>query len=268
MVREDKTARPVNLDLNGQRVVVTAGGSGIGRAIAECFLHQGASVHVCDISGDAISDLISSIPDIRGAVADVGDPESVSKYFAGVVDDLGGVDVLVNNAGVGGPRAPIEEVAIEDWDRTLRVNLSGMFYCIRQAVPFMKRQKSGCIINISTVNAKIGLPLRTPYVASKAGVLGLTVNVARELGPCGIRCNAILPGPIDNPRGRGLVENHASARGLTIEEAEADFLKYISMRSWITPGEVGDMATFLASPAARHVSGQSIGVCGNMEWES
>ena len=142
-----------------------------------------------------------------------------------------------------------------------------MFYCIKNVAPLMKAQKSGCIVNISTASAKVALPLRSPYVASKVGVLGLTHTVAREYGPFGIRCNAILPGLIDNERGRNILANQAKERGVPFEEAEQDFLEFISLRAWIDPAEVGDLAVFLASHAGRHITGQNIGMDGNVEWE-
>jgi NAD(P)-dependent dehydrogenase (short-subunit alcohol dehydrogenase family) len=176
--------------------------------------------------------------------------------------------VLVNNAGIGGPRAAIEDIDDDGWDRTIAVNLTGMFYCIREAARVMKPQKSGCIINISTGSVRTGLPMRLPYVASKQGVMGMTHNVARELGPFNIRCNAILPGLIDNARGRSLVARAAQEAGKSFEEAEAEMLKYISLRCWIDPLEIADTALFFASHAGRHISGQFLGVCGNIEWEN
>lgn len=250
-----------------QRVIVTAGGSGIGRAIAERFLGSGALVHICDIAKDALDDALAAPDGLRGSIADVGVPADVERLVADATDWMGGVDVLVNNAGIGGPRAALEDVSYEDWDRTIAVNLNGMFYCIKNVAPLMKAQKSGCIVNISTASAKVALPMRSPYVASKVGVLGLTHTVAREYGPFGIRCNAILPGLIDNDRGRNILANHAKEKGVSFEEAEADFLEFISLRAWIDPAEVGDLAVFLASHAGRHITGQNIGMDGNVEWE-
>lgn len=250
-----------------QRVIVTAGGSGIGRAIAERFAAAGAQVHICDVAEDALADALVANQEMRGSVADVGRPSDVEHLFAEATSWLGGLDVLVNNAGIGGPRAALEDISYEDWDRTVTVNLSGPFYCIKQAAPLMKAQKSGCIINISTSSVRTGLPMRAPYVASKEGLMGLTHNVARELGPFNIRCNAILPGLIDNPRGRGLVANFARENGLTDEQADAEFRKFVSMRSWIDMSEIGDVAVFLASSAGRHITGQFLAVDGNVEWE-
>jgi NAD(P)-dependent dehydrogenase (short-subunit alcohol dehydrogenase family) len=249
------------------RVLVTAGGSGIGRAIAERFLAAGASVHVCDVSRDMLDAATAANPGLRGSLADVGRPEDVEALVATASGWMGGIDVLVNNAGIGGPRGALDEISYADWDRTISVNLNGMFYCIKNVAPFMKSQKSGCIVNISTASAKVALPQRSPYVASKVGVLGLTHTVAREFGPFGIRCNAILPGLIDNERGRRIVTGQAAERGITVVEREAEFLEFISLRCWIDPAEVGDLAVFLASKAGRHITGQQIGMDGNVEWE-
>ncbi len=249
------------------RVLVTAGGRGIGRTIAEAFVSNGARVAICDVSADALKDVRRTSPNIVSILADVSEASQVTEWVAACVGELGGVDVLVNNAGIGGPRAPIGEVPNEEWDRTIAVNLNGAFYCMQAVVPHMKEAGGGCIINISTTSARTGLPNRSPYVASKVGLLGLTYTAARELGQFNIRCNAILPGYMDNPRGHALIAKHAEETGKSLEDAKSEFMRFISMRTMIGMDEVADMAVFLASDAARHVSGQQIGVCGNQEYE-
>jgi NAD(P)-dependent dehydrogenase (short-subunit alcohol dehydrogenase family) len=250
-----------------QRVVVTAAARGIGRAIADRFLASGATVWGCDVDDEALDELRTALPAVQAARCDVADKTQVEDFLAQASEAMGGIDVLVNNAGIGGGHAAVEDVTDENWDRSLAVNLTGMFYCVRHVIPMMKTQGSGCIINISTGSVRTGLPNRLPYVASKHGVMGLTQNLARELGPSNIRCNAILPGLIDNPRGRALVQRAADEAGKSFEEFETDMLKYISMRTWIDPLEIGDTAVFLASRAARHITGQFLGVCGGVEWE-
>ena len=250
-----------------QRVLVTAGGSGIGRATAQAFLMSGAQVYICDISQQALQETLKANPGMHGSVCDVGMPEQVEKMCREASSVMGGVSVLLNNAGIGGPRAAVEDINYAEWDKTLRVNLSGMFYCVKQVVPRMKEEGGGSIINISTSSVKTGLPNRLAYVASKAGVLGLSYNLARELGPFKIRSNSILPGIIDNTRGRALVEAHALENSQSVEDSTEQFLRYISLRTFIQPEEIAGMAVFLTSKAARNISGQEISVDGNAEWE-
>jgi NAD(P)-dependent dehydrogenase (short-subunit alcohol dehydrogenase family) len=249
------------------RVAVTAGASGIGLAIAREFLQAGADVWVCDIDPEAIQRASQAVPGLRAACADVADSPAITRALDAARSDMGGIDVLVNNAGIAGPTRPTEEITTEEWQRCFAVNVEGTFNCCRAVIPAMKAQRSGCIINISTANVRTALPLRSAYVASKYAVHGITANLARELGPHGIRCNAILPGPIDNPRGRLLIRQRALDSGITVQEAEARALAHVSLRSWIDPAEVGKTAVFLSSLGGRSISGQFIGVCGNAEWD-
>lgn len=250
-----------------QRVLITAGASGVGLGVAKAFLEAGAVVRILDISPDALKAALKAEPALQGDEVDVGDPAAADAGMRRAVDELGGLDVLVNNAGIGGPRDPLEEIAVEDWRRVMDVNLNGPFYTMRAAIPVMKAAGGGSIINISSTSARTGLPNRSAYVASKVGLLGLTHNAARELGPHGIRVNAILPGFIDNPRGQALIDAHAREHDKDRADVERQFLSYISMRTMIQPAEIGAMAVFLASDSARHVTAQQISVDGNMEWE-
>lgn len=254
-------------DYDVLRVVITAGASGIGLAIAKAFVDTGSQVMVCDIQQSQIDNAKALIPQLKGAVADVGNYRQLEEFFNTANNEMGGIDVLINNAGIGGPKAQVEDIDYQDWDDCIRINLSGMFYAAKQVIPVMKAQGQGCILNISTASAKTGLPQRLPYVASKAGVLGLTHNLARELGPFNIRCNAILPGKINNVRGNALTQRYADEHKISFDEAENHRLQYISMRSKINPDEIGDMAVFLASEKARHITAQEISVDGNSEWE-
>ncbi len=253
--------------LRGKRAIVTGGGRGIGRATAERFLAAGAKVHVCCLTQESLDSVLADNPGLHGSLTDVGVADQVARLYRDAEAHLGGLGVLVNNVGTGDPRAPIEEISDEQWRRAFAVNIDGMFYCIKRAVPLLRAAGGGAIINISTASTRTGLPFRTPYIASKWAVEGLSDNLARELGPDKIRCNAILPGMINNPRGRRLVERIAAERGQDYAEAEARYFSFVSTRSWIEPEEVADMAVYLASDAARNVSGQAIGVCGNLEWE-
>ena len=250
-----------------QAVMVTGAGRSIGRAVAERFHAAGARVHICCVTDESLDDVLGANPGMSGSIADVGSAEAVARWFEEGLEALSGLDVLVNNAGISGPRAPVEEIDDDEWQRVIDVNLNGMFHCIKRAVPVMKAQGSGAIINISSASTRVGMPLRTSYITTKCAVDGMTMNLARELGPAGIRCNAILPGIIDNPRGRRLITHLAKEREQTVEEAHERYVSFISTRSLIGCEEVADAAFFLAQDSARNITGQLIGVCGNLEWE-
>jgi len=251
----------------GLRVVVTAGGSGVGRAIAETLRANGARVHVCDVVEDYLAEAKRALPGLGATLADVGMAGDVDRLFDDALAQMGGVDVLVNNAGIAGPTAPAEDLSPADWDCVITVNLSGMFYCARRAIPAMKRQGGGAIVNISSTSGKTGLPLRLAYAVSKHAVMGLTETLAREVGPSNIRVNTVLPGWMNNERGRRVAQLKAEALGIPLQQYVKREAEFISLRTMIEMSEIADMVLFLCSHAGRHVSGQHIGVCGNVEYE-
>lgn len=254
-------------DLSGRTVIVTAGAAGIGLSIAQRFVAEGANVAVCDISSAALERASKALPEVRLFQVDVADLEAVAGMIAAVGKEFGTIDALVNNAGVAGPIGPVEVIDSKAWSECFAVNVQGAFHMIREVVPYMRRQGAGSIINISTASTQT-FPLgRSPYVASKWALEGLTKSGARELGPSGIRVNAIRPGFMDTPRMVNLLTKAAEEKGVSLEQIEQESLSYISMRSKVQPEEIGAMALFLASDAARNISGQIIGVCGNAEWE-
>jgi len=254
--------------MSGQRVIVTAGASGIGRATARRFRAAGARVAICDLDAGAIGRLVAEDPEILAEVVDVADEAQVAAFVDRVADAFGGVDVMVNNAGIAGACANIEDIDAAAWQRSFAVNAQGSFSFMKAVIPGMKRQGAGAIVNIST-GSVFTLPAgRADYVASKWAVEGLTRAAAKELGPHGIRVNAIRPGFIDSDRMKNILTAKAEAEGSTLEALEKVFLDFISMRTKIQPKEIGDMAVFLASDAARHVTGQLLSVDGNIEWEA
>jgi NAD(P)-dependent dehydrogenase (short-subunit alcohol dehydrogenase family) len=248
-----------------QRVVVTAGAAGIGRAIARAFADAGARVYVCDVDAKALDAFRAENRGIGACVADVSDPRAVDALFDAATADLGGLDVLVNNAGIAGPTAPVEEISIADWDRTIAVDLNGMFYCTRRAVPLLKAAGGGSIVNLSSVAGRLGFPLRTPYASAKWAVIGLTKSLAMELGPSNIRVNAIEPGVVAGDRIERVISARAQARGISIEESRAQSIARVSLRRMVTAEDIGNMAVFLASRAGANISGQELSVCGNVE---
>lgn len=250
-----------------ERVLVTGAGDSVGRAIAERYLGRGDRVHICDVRADAVKATLAANPNMSGSTVDVGKRADVERLFADVRASIGDLTILVNVVGMAGPRAGIEDIDEDAWDQTIAVNLSGMFYCMRRAVPMLKANGGGSIVNFSTCSTRTGIPYRAPYIASKAGVEGLTRNSARELGPFGIRVNAILPGIINNDRFRFIVTRNSEATGRSFADIEHDYLKYVSLRTKVELSELANMVEFLTSEQGKKITGELIAVSGNMEWE-
>lgn len=249
----------------GLRVLVTAGAQGIGRVIADTFAAHRARVYVCDIAEPALTAYLAAQPKALGRLCDVADEAAVDAMFEDIRARLGGLDVLVNNAGIAGPTAAVEAIAPADWRRTVDVNLTGHFYCTRRAVPLLKEVKDGAIVNISSVAGRLGYAYRLPYAATKWAIVGMTETLAKELGPHGIRVNAILPGVVEGPRIERVIADRAKAVGVTIDEMREEYVGKVSLRRMVSPQDIANMALFLASPAGRNISGQALSVCGNVE---
>jgi NAD(P)-dependent dehydrogenase (short-subunit alcohol dehydrogenase family) len=247
------------------RVLITGGASGIGWTIAQVLQEQGARIHLCDASSDLLAQALRQQPAMSASVADVSNVQQVENLFDELQRSLGGLDVLVNNVGIAGPTASVEDIVPEDWARTLAVNITGHFLCTRLAVPLLKAAGGGCIINMSSAAGRLGYPLRTPYAASKWAVVGFTESLAMELGPHNIRVNAILPGLVQGERITRVLAARAQAQGLGYEEMERQYLDRVSLRRMVSAADVAALVLFLCSPAGRNISGQSLGVCGNME---
>jgi len=253
--------------VEGLRVLITAGAGGAGRIIAQGFADRGARVLVGDIDPEAVAALASERADICGLAGDISAEETVEDLFEMAEARFGGVDVLVNNVGIAGPTAPVESISSSEWNATLATNLTSHFLCVRRAVPGMKARGGGLIVNISSGSAKVGLPLRLPYVVSKGAVISMTLNLARELGPHGIRVNAILPGAIRGARIERVIGEKARALGMSPQEYERNLLRFISLRTMVDPEDIAAVILFLASGAGRRITGQAIGVDGNIEYE-
>jgi NAD(P)-dependent dehydrogenase (short-subunit alcohol dehydrogenase family) len=251
----------------GLKVLVTAGASGIGAAIARGFCEAGARVHVCDVDRVALDRLATENPDITISVADASSERDVDLVFDDVRSTLGGLDVLVNNAGIAGPTAAIESMDAGQWERTVAVNLNSQFLFARRAVPLLKASQSNpCIVAMSSVAGRLGYAYRTPYASTKWAVVGLMKSLAIELGPQGVRVNAILPGAVEGDRMSAVIAARAAATGVTAEEMREEYLRKISLRRMVTAADVAAMTLFLCSPAARNVSGQAISVDANVEY--
>jgi len=255
----------VNLGIRGLRVLVTAGAGGIGLEIARAFAAEGARVHVCDVDKAALRKLAKSDPKITRSVCDVSDRKQVAKLFREALAALKGLDVLVNNAGIAGPTGKVDEIAPEEWDRCLAIDITGQFNCTRLAVPHLRKSKNASIVNLSSAAGRLGFPLRTPYAAAKWGVVGFTKSLAAELGPDGIRVNAIQPGIVKGERIDRVMANKARARGISVEAMTREALSVVSMRTMVTPQEIADQIVFICSERGRTISGQAISICGDTQ---
>jgi len=255
----------VNLYIKGLRVLVTAGANGIGLAIARAFVAEGAKVHVCDVDQAALRRLAKSDPKITKSKADVSDRKQVAKLFRDAAATLGGLDALVNNAGIAGPTGKVDELPPEEWDRCLAINITGQFNCARLAVPHLRKSRNASIVNLSSAAGKLGFALRTPYSASKWAVIGFTKSLAIELGEDGIRVNAILPGVVEGGRQTRVLSAKAAARGISVEEMEKIALSYVSMKTMVTPQQLADQILFICSPRGRTISGQALSICGDIQ---
>lgn len=269
VARDDKKVQredcSVDLGIRGLRVLVTAGANGIGLEIARAFVNEGAKVHICDVDQTALDAAGKSDAKLTHSVADVADRAQVAKLFDEALNALGGLDVLVNNAGIAGPTGRVEEIAPEDWDRCIAIDITGQFNCTRLAVPHLRKSKNASIINLSSAAGRLGFPLRTPYAAAKWGVVGFTKSLAAELGPEGIRVNAIQPGIVEGERIRQVFGNKAKARGIPLEAMMKEALSVVSMRTTVTPQQIADQIVFLCSERGRTISGQAISICGDTQ---
>jgi len=262
---ENTGAQTITVVKPGLRVLVTAGASGIGRAIANTFLAHGAKVHICDVSDEFMADFRAAHPEAGCTKADVSSEEDVARLFEDAEQTLGGLDVLVNNAGIAGPTGAVEELDPADWRRCIDICLTGQFLCTRLAVPLLKAAGGGAIVNLSSAAGRFGYAYRTPYSSAKWGVVGFTESLAKELGPSNISVNAILPGLVEGPRIEGVISARAKQMGVTYEQMEQEHLKHVSLRRMVTGDDVAAMTLFLCSPLGANISGQSIGVCANVE---
>ncbi len=251
--------------LDGKRVLITAGGAGIGRAIAGAFSQAGARVHICDIDEDALADAKVQWPELGTSRTDVAEADQVDRLFEDALANLGGLDFLVNNAGIAGPTAAVEDCDIEGWRRTLAVNLDATFYCSRRAIPVLKAAGGGGIVNMSSSAGLFGYSLRSPYVAAKWAIIGFTKTLAMELGPHGIRANAICPGPVSGPRMDRVIAAQAEARGVPEQEVRDTYTRNVSLRTFVEPEDIANAAVFLCSPLGAKVSGQAFPVDGHTE---
>lgn len=234
--------------------------------IAAAYIEAGAQVHVCDVSQEAIAAFLDRHPEATATRADVADAAQVAEVFAVQRGRFGGLDVLINNAGIAGPTAGVDRISDEDWQRTVEINLTGQYRFAHHAVPLLRESSHGHLIQIASVAGRLGYAWRTPYAATKWAIVGMMKSLAAELGEDDIRVNAILPGIVEGPRMDGVIRARAEQQGVPEPQMRQEYLKKISLKRMVTAEDVAAMALFLCSPAARNVTGQAISVDGNVEY--
>jgi len=248
---------------DGRRVVVTAAGAGIGLAIAKAFAAKGDRVHICDINAESLERVASDNPMITGTACDVSDRSSVEAFIQAATEALGGIDVLVNNAGVSGPTVSVEEMDPDQWEAVIAVNLTGTFNVTRLAIPYLKKSDAGVILIMSSVGGRFGYPNRSPYATTKRGLIAFAETLAIELGDDGIRANAIAPGAVAGDRIQRVLQGRADASGRSLEDVTADALSNQSIKHFVDPDDIAALCIFLASDAAKSISGQTIPIDGD-----
>ncbi|MEB8386607.1 SDR family oxidoreductase [Rhodobacteraceae bacterium KMM 6894] len=246
----------------GLRVLVTAGAGGIGGRIVAGFVEAGAKVHISDVDADAVTAATGGA--VTGSVADAGDEAASRRLFGEARDAMGGIDVVVANAGIAGPTAAVAEISAEEWDQTLDVNLRGAYLAARFGTPDLIANQ-GSFIAMSSVAGRLGFPYRTPYAAAKWGIVGLIKSLAGELGPQGVRANAILPGIVEGPRIDRVISARAKELDISFEEMKTRNLEKVSLRRMVSADDIAAACLFLCSPGGGNISGQALSVCGNVE---
>ena len=247
------------------RVLITGGAAGIGATMAKAFAETGAKVHVCDVDRTAIGEIGQFVPGVTATRADVVKASEIEAVFEAQRRLFGGLDVLVNNAGIAGPTDGIESISESDWMQTVDVNLNAQYRFAHLAVPLLKQSTQGHLLCISSVAGRLGYAWRTPYATTKWAILGLVKSLAAELGPFGVRVNALLPGFVEGERMDAVIRARAEQAQMDENEMREQYLGKISLRRMVTAEDVAAAALFLCSPAARNITGQTISIDGNVE---
>lgn len=248
-----------------RRVVITAGAAGIGRAMAERFIAGGCRVAVCDVDEGAIAAFSADHPDALAVVADVTSEADMAAFLERVETAWGGADIVCANAGTGGQAGPIESLDYGEWQACVAANLHGAFLTCRWAARVMKAQGSGLIVLTSSTAGIMGYPMRAPYAAAKWAIVGLTKTLAMELGPFGIRVNAVCPGAVEGPRMDRVVAMEAAAKGVGEDVVRASYVTGVSMKTWVSAQDIANSVHFLASDAGDRISGQVLSIDGHTE---
>ena len=250
---------------NRKVILITGAATGIGSSIAKSYINEGHNVHICDYDTKRLQKFLDENPNATGNLADVSNPDDV-KYTFNIINDLyNKLNILINNAGISGESAFTENISIEGWQQTINTNLNGMFYVTQLAIPLLKENKSSSIINMSSTAGLLGVPMRSPYAASKWAVIGFTQTIAMELGPYGVNVNAICPGCVDGDRIERVINADAIESGYSPDQIRDVYLRQSSMRKFMSKKDIADMVLFLTSSSGSKISGQAIAIDGHTE---
>jgi NAD(P)-dependent dehydrogenase (short-subunit alcohol dehydrogenase family) len=251
-----------------QRVLITAGASGIGKEIASAYAKIGAKVCVCDINASALEAAAKDIPGLKTIVCDVSKRDDIERMVAVAVKELGGLDVLVNNAGIAGETAPVENADPDQWEAVMAVDVIGTFHVTRLSIPHLKKSTAGSIIVMSSVGGRFGYPNRSAYCTAKMGLIGFAKTLARELGQYNIRVNAIAPGAVGGDRIERVLQGRASAEHKTLDEVRAAAMNIQSLKRFVDPKDIAALILFLTSDAGKSISGQVLPIDNDAQTSS
>lgn len=248
-----------------KKVFISAGGSGIGRCIAEAFLNNDDEVFVCDINAQSLEQFQKDYPKLHIHACDLAEPEQIKLMFAEAIKKLGYIDVLVNNTGISGPTIAADELSFDDWNTVINLNLNSTFLITQLATPLLKQSGAGVIINMSSIAGRLGYPYRLAYSTSKWGLIGFTKTLSMELGADNIRVNAILPGAVDGDRVQRVLQARADVAQSSLEKVTQNALKNQSLKYFVNPKHIADLCLFLASDSGRSISGQILPIDGDKQ---
>jgi len=252
------------MKLSGKVSIVTGAGGGIGRAIAHRFSSEGCAVVIAGPTREKVERVADEITAKGGkaiyTVTDVSNEAQVAEMVQAAVGKLGRLDFLINNAGIAGPTGLVHNLAREDWDRTLDINLTGPFLCAKHSLPHMYEQRSGRIVNITSIAGLRAYAFRSPYCASKWAMIGLTRTLAEEAGRYDITVNAIAPGPVHGPRIEAVIQARASEMQMSYEEMEKQYVEPTALKRMADESDIAATALFLCSEEGRNITGETITV--------
>ena len=256
----------MSITLKNKKIIISAGGSGIGWSSAKIFLDKGAIVYLCDINPTFLNKCKTHKLNNKKLFVfqcDASDENQVKNFFSKILKKTKKIDALINNVGIAGPTGTLEKLKSKDWENTLKVNVISHFYFSKYSIPMLKKNKGGAIINLSSTAGIFGFPLRSPYCASKWAVDGITKTLAMELGKFKIRVNAICPGTIKGDRMGRVIRDKSKFLNISKKLIEKEFVSMTSMNTWVYEEDIGRICSFLISNDAPRISGQVIAVDGN-----